>query len=106
MEILTINEEMLLIVVWQLKEDAYGFPIMKKVMEITKKKISYGSLYNSLNNLARKGYLAFCKGEPTEVRGGKRKVFYSVTPQGRAALKNAKQFHLNLWQNIPDFELD
>jgi len=106
MEILTVNEEILLIIVWQLKENAYGFPIMKKAMEITKKKISYGSLYNSLNNLARKGYLAFCKGEPTEVRGGKRKVYYTVTPQGKAALKNAKQFHLNLWLNIPDIELD
>jgi PadR family transcriptional regulator PadR len=79
---------------------------MKKVMEITKKNISYGSLYNSLNNLARKGYLAFYKGEPTEERGGKRKIYYSITPQGKAALKNATQFHLNLWQNIPDFELD
>ena len=106
MEMITVNEEMLLIIVWQLKENAYGFPIMKKVMEITKKKISYGSLYNSLNNLARKGYLAFYKGETTEVRGGKRKVYYSVTPRGKAALKNAKQFHLNLWRNIPDFESD
>ena len=106
MEILTVNEEMLLIIVWRLKENAYGFPIMKKAQEITKKKISYGSLYNSLNNLSRKGYLAFCKGEPTDVRGGKRKVYYTVTPQGKAALKNAKQFHLNLWLNIPDLELD
>jgi len=106
MEILTVNEEMLLIIVWQLKEDAYGFPIMKKAMEITKKKISYGSLYNSLNNLAKKGYLDFRKGEPSEVRGGKRKVYYTVTPQGKAALKNAKQFHLNLWLNLTDFELD
>jgi PadR family transcriptional regulator PadR len=105
MEILTVNEEMLLLIVWQLKENAYGFPIMKKVMEITKKKISYGSLYNSLNNLARKGYLTFCKGEPTEERGGKRKVYYAVTPRGKVALKNTKQFHLNLWRNAPDLEL-
>ena len=106
MEILTVNEEMLLIIVWQLKENAYGFPIMKKVMEITKKKFSYGSLYNSLNNLARKGYLAFYKGKPTDERGGKRKVYYTITSQGKVALKNAKQFHLNLWLNTPDLELD
>ena len=106
MEILTVNEEMLLIIVWQLKENAYGFPIMKKAMGITKKKISYGSLYNSLNNLIRKGYLAFYKGEPTDERGGKRKVFYTITPQGKVALKNAKEFHLNLWLNVPDFQLD
>ena len=106
MEILTVNEEMLLIIVWQLKENAYGFPIMKKAMGITKKKISYGSLYNSFNNLIRKGYLAFYKGEPTDERGGKRKVFYTITPQGKVALKNAKEFHLNLWLNVPDFQLD
>ena len=106
MEILTVNEEMLLIIIWQLKDDAYGFPIMKKVMEITQKKVSYGSLYNSLNNLAKKGYLSFHRGESTDVRGGKSKIYYAITPQGKAALKKAKQFHLNLWTNTPDFELD
>lgn len=106
MEILTVNEEMLLIIIWQLKKDAYGFPIMKKVMEITKKKISYGSLYNSLSNLAKKGYLTFYKGEPTDVRGGKRKIYYSITAEGKAALKSARQFHKSLWMNAPGFESD
>lgn len=104
MEILTVNEEMLLIILLQLKEDAYGFPIMKRVMDITKKKVSYGSLYNSLNNLANKGYVSYFKGEPTVERGGKRKVYYSVTKQGKEALKRSQQFHLNLWHNIPDFD--
>ncbi|MCJ7773300.1 MAG: PadR family transcriptional regulator [Desulfobacterales bacterium] len=93
-----------MIIIMQLKEDAYGFPIMKKTMEITKKKISYGSLYNSLNNLAKKGYISFYKGAPTDVRGGKSKIYYSITPQGKAALKKAKQYHLNLWLNAPDFD--
>jgi len=106
MEILTVNEEMLLIIIWQLKEDAYGFPIMKKVMKITKKKISYGSLYNSLNNLAKKRYLTYYKGEPTDVRGGKSKIYYSITPKGKAALKRARRFHMSLWLNAPDFESD
>ena len=106
MEILTVNEEMLLIIIWRLKEDAYGFPIMKNVMEITKKKISYGSLYNSLNNLVKKGYLTFYKGEPTDVRGGKSKIYYSITPEGNAALKRAKRFHMSLWMKAPDFESD
>jgi len=104
MEIITVNEEVLLITIWQLKEEAYGFPIMKKVMEFTKKKISYGSLYNSLNNLAKKGYLTYSKGEPTDVRGGKSKVYYSITPKGIDALKNARRFHMSLWVNMPDFE--
>jgi PadR family transcriptional regulator PadR len=104
MEIITVNEEMLLVIIWQLKEDAYGFPIMKKVMEITKKKISYGSLYNTLNNLAGKGYLTYSKGEPTDVRGGKSKIYYSITPKGKAALKKAMQFHRSLWMEVPDFE--
>ena len=106
MEILTVNEEMLLIIIWQLKKDAYGFPIMKNVMEITKKKISYGSLYNSLKKKKKKGYLTFYKGEPTDVRGGKSKIYYSITPEGKAALKKARRFHLYLWMKAPDFESD
>ena len=106
MEILSVNEEMLLIIIWQLKDDAYGFPIMNRVMDITKKKVSYGSLYNSLNNLARKGFVSFYRGEPTDVRGGKRKIYYSITEQGKAALKETKQFHKSLWVSTPDFELD
>lgn len=104
MDVITVNEEMLLIVIWQLKENAYGFPIMKKVMEIAKKNMSYGSLYNSLNNLAKKGYLAFYKGEPTDVRGGKSKIYYKVTPKGKDALLKAKRFHVFLWQTAPDFD--
>lgn len=103
MEILTVNEEMLLVLILQLKDEAYGFPIMKKVMEITKKNISYGSLYNSLNNLAKKGYLNFIKGEPTDIRGGKSKIYYTITPRGKAALKEAMQFHRSLWLKAPDF---
>lgn len=106
MEIITVNEEMLLIIIWQLKEEAYGFPIMKKVMEITKKKISYGSLYNSMNNLAKKGYLTYYKGEPTDVRGGKSKIYYAITSKGKAALKEAMIFHRSLWLKAPDFELE
>ncbi|MBN1273249.1 MAG: PadR family transcriptional regulator [Candidatus Aminicenantes bacterium] len=106
MDILTVNEEMLLIIIWQLKGDAYGFPIMKKVMDITKKKISYGSLYNSLSNLEKKGYLTLYKGEPTEVRGGKSKIFYSITLKGKAALNRARRFHKSLWMKVPDFESD
>ena len=93
MDILSVNEEILLIAILSLKEEAYGFEILKKVMETTGKKIVYGTLYNSLDNLVRKGYLTVHKGEPTSERGGKRKVFYKISEAGKKALAETKEFH-------------
>ena len=102
MSILTLNEEMLLIVIWSLKDKAYGVTIMEKIQEVSDKKIVFGTLYNSLYSLVKKGYVRSATGEPTPERGGKSKVYYSLTDKGRASLGETKKFHLALWRLIPD----
>jgi DNA-binding PadR family transcriptional regulator len=102
MNILTLNEEMLLTAIAHLGNDAYGVTIMAKIREISPKKIVFGTLYNSLDKLVKKGYVITQTGEPTPERGGRRKVFYSLTKKGGAALKNTKIFHQTLWGWIPD----
>ena len=106
MEVLTVNEEMLLVIIWKLKDEAYGFPILKKVMETTNKKIAYGTVYNTLDNMAKKGYLKVFKGAPTSERGGKSKVYYTITGKGKLALQNAKKFHVSLWDEISDLAVE
>lgn len=100
--ILTLNEEMLLTAIAHLKDNAYGVTIMAKIREISPKKIVFGTLYNSLDKLVKKGYVAGDAGEPTPERGGRRKVYYTLTKKGRTALKETKKFHLSLWDWIPD----
>lgn len=102
MNILTLNEEMLLTAISHLEDNAYGVTIMAKIREISPKTIVFGTLYNSLDKLVKKGYVVATTGEPTPERGGRRKIFYTLTKKGRDALEKTKEFHQALWEWIPD----
>ena len=57
MKKLTVNEEIFLIAIWHLKDDAYGVKIRKKIRELTGSSILFGTLYNTLDYLVKKGYV-------------------------------------------------
>ena len=100
---LTITEQMLLLTIWRLDEEAYGFKIREKLSEYSNKDIAFGTVYNNLDQLIRKGYAVSFKGEPTAIRGGKRKVYYRITDEGLGALQAARELQNKLWDGIPDF---
>ena len=102
MSVLTLNEEIILIAVWRLGGSAHGVAIRDKITELSGKEIVYGTLYNSLEYLIRKGYVRSAKGDPTPERGGKRKTIYSVTSDGKDALMNTRSLHEKLWKAMPD----
>ena len=102
MKLLTLNEEILLLSIWKLGDEAYGVKILDQYSSTTGKEIVMGTLYNSLDYLVKKGYISTQRGEPTPERGGKRKVFYSVTKSGLEALKITKELHESVWEDIPD----
>lgn len=97
MKDLTLTEEMLLLTVWRLKEDAYGVTIRKHVSQKTDRTFPYGTLYSALDKLVRMGYLTKTTGDPTPERGGRRKYFYHITEEGIEALKNALKLKQRLW---------
>ena len=101
MKRLTMNEQIFLIAIWLLKDEAYGVKIRKKITELTGSSILFGTLYNTLDYLVKKGYVSTKKGEPTSQRGGHNKVFYSVTEDGKLALQNARTLQETLWAEIP-----
>ena len=100
---LTITEQMLLLTIWRLDEESYGFKIRERVCEYMNKEIAFGTIYNNLDQLIRKGYAVSYKGEPTAVRGGKRKVYYKITDEGLDALQAARELQNKLWDDIPEF---
>ncbi|MFC2163567.1 helix-turn-helix transcriptional regulator [Acidobacteriota bacterium] len=67
---LTLLEQMILAAVIALKEDAYGVSIRKRVERLTGKRMMYGTLYNALDQLLRKGYVAKTRGATSSSRGG------------------------------------
>ena len=103
MDFLTLNEQILLLAIWRLKDNAYGVTIREKVVEVTKKKIVYGTLYNSLDKLVKKGYVITTEGEPTHERGGRRKIYYTLTRDGKLALQKSKELQTTLWEGLSDY---
>ena len=98
---LTLNEQILLLSVLKLEDNAYGVTIRDRVMEVTGKPIVYGTLYNSLEKLVRKGYVETHRGEPTPERGGRSKIYYTLTKDGSEALSRARELQETLWKGVP-----
>jgi len=99
---LTVNEEICLVAIWHLGEEAYGVKIRKKIKELTGKFYILGTLYNMLEQMMRKGYISSRKGEPTFQRGGHNKVYYSLTRAGKSALREVRELHEKLWNSVPE----
>ncbi len=102
MKYLTKSEEILLLAIWQLKDNAYGVTIRKHVMSVTGENVTYGTLYSSLDQLVKKEYVYKTIGDPTPERGGRRKIYYSIAPKGFEALRKSQELTKVLWGGIPD----
>jgi len=102
MKELTISEEIILTSIWRLKDNAYGVTIRKKVEEVTRRDIIYGTLYNTLAQLVRKGYVNKSRGMPTPERGGRSKIYYQMTSAGIKALQEARELQKLIWEELPD----
>lgn len=100
---LTLHEQILLLSIWRLHGDAYGVAIRRNIMEVTNRTLHYGTLYNSLDKLVKKGYVMTKRGEPTPERGGRSKIYYELTRVGLTALQRARELQMSMWEGIPDF---
>ncbi|MFC1724483.1 PadR family transcriptional regulator [candidate division KSB1 bacterium] len=100
MKSLTKQEEQILLVIYQLNEDAYLVNIREKLKEITGKYLDVGTIYVPLNRLYKNGYLDTYHGEPTAVRGGKAIKYYKLTKQGLEVLSQIKTIHDRLWDGF------
>jgi DNA-binding PadR family transcriptional regulator len=106
MKDLTKIEEILLIAIWRLEDEAYGVKIRQHVSNFLNKDFTYGNLYSALHQLTVKKYVEKTLGEPTPTRRGRRKIYYRVTPLGRKALHAAQEMNRKLWTGLSDLALD
>ena len=75
MRLLSRKEELLLLTIWKLQNNAYGVPIREHVSKSTKKYWSIGAIYDVLDRLTRSGLVTTHISEPLPERGGKSKRF-------------------------------
>ena len=100
MKELTKLEETVLVVIWKLDKMAYGVHIKKEVNKLTSKNYFYNTIYTAFDQLLRKGYILKYFGEPTAVRGGKRKAYFQITNEGIEALETAYERQGRVWFGI------
>ena len=102
MKYLTKAEEMFLLAIWRLKDNAYGLTLRTQIRESSHIDYSYGTLYGILDQLTHKEYIDRIKGDPTPKRGGRSKIYYRITPRGIEGLKKALEIHKTVWQGITE----
>lgn len=102
MKYLSRAEELILLAVIQLGENAYCVPIFDKIQEMSGKEWTLGSIYNPLYRLEKNNFLESHMGEPSSERGGKSKRFYKITPLGVKALQEIRKLNEISWNNVPN----
>ncbi len=106
MNLLSRSEEIVLLAVLQLRDNAYGVTIRTLVSKATGHPWSIGAVYAPLYRLERKGLVRMIPGEPTPERGGRSKVYYRLTPDGKKSLLRAKRVHDALWGDAQPIRVD
>ncbi len=96
-------EELLLLLVGILEEDAYAFRIAEEFEKQTSRSVSIGAVHSTLNRMGEKGFLKSEMGEPSATRGGRRKRIYYITAIGKKALENSRDLRVSLWSQYPAF---
>ncbi len=106
MNLLSRSEEIVLLAIWKLQKDAYGITIRNHVNQVTEYNWSVGATYAPLHRLEKKGLVRTIKGEPIPERGGRSRVYYQVTPDGKKALGKIKRIYDSIWHNLPVLGFD
>ncbi len=99
-------EELILLTVASLFDNAYGTAIQATIKEKCGRSISISTVHTVLLRLAKKGYLTSRYGGSTETRGGRRKHLFTVTIAGQKALHQVRDQRNNLWDSIPNIAFE
>jgi PadR family transcriptional regulator PadR len=96
-------EELVLISVAALMDDAYGVSIMQYIVQETGRNVNISAVHEVLKRLQRKGYLKSSMGGATQERGGRRKRYFHLTVGGKKTLDEAMKLKLQLYKQVPNF---
>ncbi|MEM6737675.1 MAG: helix-turn-helix transcriptional regulator [Bacteroidota bacterium] len=99
-------EELVLLIIILLGEEAYGLAIRKALQEHAHRTITIGAVHGTVNRLEKKGLLTSHMGGATDSRGGRRKRLFTLTTTGKKSLKNSRDLKVNLWMQIPELSLN
>jgi PadR family transcriptional regulator PadR len=99
-KLLSSHDEILLLAILSLGENAYGVTIRREVSKAIGKDWSIGAIYDPLYRLEKRGYVASGLSQPRPERGGRSKRIFRITDKGREALYSHQEVRDRLWQKV------
>jgi len=93
-------EQIVLLAILRLGEEAYGVPIRQDIERRTGRALTVGALYRTLERLEEKGYVASAFSDPTPERGGRSKRYFRIKPQGLRALRTSREALTAMWEGL------
>lgn len=91
-------EELVLLAVAGVRDDAYGVAIKERLDRETGREVSLGAVYAALDRLSAKGLVDSEEVEGPALRGGRRRRAFEVTAEGLVALEHMRSVRNRLWR--------
>lgn len=98
-------EELILLMIILLEDDAYGLAIRNALKEHANRIVTIGAVHGTVNRLQSKGFIESTLGGASESRGGRHKRLFNITSAGKQILEKSQEMKISLWAKIPDFAL-
>ncbi len=93
-------EELVLLAIGGLGEQAYAVAILDEIMSHAKRSMDVTAVHSVLRRLEKKGFVKSKMGGASNDRGGRRKRFFSLTPAGRSTLDAGMEVRLRLYKKL------
>ena len=100
-QILGEFEELVLLMVAALHDEAYGVAILENLEDELHKKLNISAVHVTLKRMEDKGFVKSRFGGITQDRGGRRKKYYHVTALGKRMLDEQHELRNGLYKRIP-----
>ena len=94
-------EELVLLMVAALHDEAYGVAILENLEEKAEKKVNISAVHVALKRMEDKGFVKSRFGGVTSDRGGRRKKFYVLTALGKRVLDHQYALRTSIYKLIP-----
>jgi DNA-binding PadR family transcriptional regulator len=93
-------EQLILLAAWRVGDQATAAAIRKEVASRGGRTLTVSSIYVTLMRLQEKGYVKSGLSDPTPVRGGKAKRYFSVTEEGISILHETRRRMDQMWEGL------
>lgn len=99
-------EEVVLLTIGILYDDAYGLALVDEIEKQTGRSVMISSVHKALVRLEEKGYVKSRMGGATKERGGREKRLYILTQSGINALSQSREMRNTMWDQVPKVVLE